>query len=46
MSDRDFSDITADIDALLADPKHASAVARARELLAVADREYAMRHEG
>jgi DNA-binding transcriptional regulator YiaG len=42
MSDRDFSDITADIDALLADPKHAAAVATARESLAEADREYAM----
>ena len=42
MSDREFSDITAEVDALLADPKHAAAVAAAREALAEADREYAM----
>ena len=42
MSDREFRDITADVDALLEDPKHAAAVAAAREALAEADREYAM----
>ena len=42
MSDREFRDITADVDALLEDPKHARAVAAAREALADADREYAM----
>ncbi len=42
MTDREFSDITAEVDALLADPKHAPAVAAAREALADADREYAM----
>ncbi len=42
MSDREFRDITADVDALLEDPKHAPAVAAAREALAEADREYAM----
>ncbi len=42
MSDREFHDITAEVDALLADPKHAPAVSAAREALAEADREYAM----
>ena len=42
MTDREFSDITAEVDELLADPKHAPAVAAAREALADADREYAM----
>ncbi len=42
MSDREFRDITADVDALLADPKHATAVATAREALVEADREYAI----
>jgi DNA-binding XRE family transcriptional regulator len=42
MTDREFSDITAEVDTLLADPKHAPAVAAAREALADADREYAM----
>ena len=42
MSDREFSDITAEVDALLADPKHAAAFASARASLAEADREYAM----
>jgi DNA-binding XRE family transcriptional regulator len=42
MSDREFRDITADVDALLEDPKHAPAVATARAALAEADREYAM----
>lgn len=42
MSDREFRDITADVDALLEDPKHAPAVAAAREALVEADREYAM----
>lgn len=42
MSDREFRDITADVDALLEDPKHARAVAAAREALTDADREYAM----
>ena len=42
MSDREFRDITADVDALLEDPKHARAVAAARDALAEADREYAM----
>ena len=42
MSDREFRDITADVDALLEDPKHAPAVAAAREALTEADREYAM----
>jgi DNA-binding XRE family transcriptional regulator len=42
MSDREFTDITADVDALLADPKLAAEVAGARESLAEADRDYAM----
>ena len=42
MSDREFSDITAEVDALLADPKHVAAFASARASLAEADREYAM----
>lgn len=42
MSDREFTDITADVDALLANPKLAAEVAGAREALAEADREYAM----
>ncbi len=42
MSDREFSDITAEVDALLADSKHAAAFASARASLAEADREYAM----
>lgn len=42
MSDREFRDITADVDALLEEPKHARALAAAREALADADREYAM----
>ena len=42
MSDREFRDITADVDALLEDPKRAVAVAAAREALTNADREYAM----
>lgn len=42
MSEQEFRDITTDIDALLADPKHAAAVAAARDALADADREYAM----
>lgn len=42
MTDQEFSDITAEVDALLADPKHAPAVAAAREALADRDREYAM----
>ena len=42
MTDREFSDITAEVDALLADPKHAPAIAAAREALADADREYTM----
>ena len=41
MSDREFTDITADVDALLADPSHALAIASARESLARADREWA-----
>ncbi len=41
MSDREFTDITADVDALLADPSHAPAIASARESLAMADREWA-----
>ncbi len=41
MSDREFTDITADVDALLADPSHAPAVASARESLARSDREWA-----
>ena len=41
MSDREFIDITADVDALLADPSHALAIASARESLASADREWA-----
>ena len=41
MSDREFTDITADVDALLADPSHARATASARESLARADREEA-----
>ena len=40
MSDREFTDITADVGALLADPSHAPAVASARESLARADREW------
>ena len=35
MSDREFSDITDDVDALLADPKHASAFVSARAVGAV-----------
>ena len=42
MSDREFTDITADVDALLADPSHAPALASARESLARADREGAI----
>lgn len=42
MSDREFSDITAEVEALVADPKHAPAIAAAREALGEADREYAM----
>ena len=41
MSDREFTDITADVDALLADPSHPLAIASARESLARADREWA-----
>ena len=41
MSDREFTDITADVDALLADPSHAVAIASARESLARSDRERA-----
>ena len=41
MTDREFTDITADVDALLADPSHALAIASARESLARADREWA-----
>ena len=40
MSDREFTDITAEVDALLADPSHALAMASARESLARADREW------
>ena len=42
MSDREFTDITAAVDAFLADPELAAEVAHARGLLADADREYAM----
>ena len=42
MTDREFTDITAEVDAFLADPELAAEVAHARELLADADREYAM----
>ena len=42
MTDREFIDITADVDALLADPSHARAIASARESLARADREWAI----
>ena len=42
MTEREFTDITEDIDALLGDPVLAKEVAHARELLATADREYAM----
>ena len=41
MSDREFTDITAEVDALLADPSHAPAIASARESLARSDREWA-----
>ena len=41
MTDREFTDITADVDALLADPAHTLAIASARESLARADREWA-----
>ena len=41
MSDREFTDITADVDALLAAPLHAEAVASVRESLATGDREHA-----
>ena len=41
MSDREFTDMTADVDALLADTSHAPAIASARESLARADREWA-----
>ena len=41
MSDREFTDITADVDALLADQSHALAILSARESLARADREWA-----
>lgn len=42
MTDRECTDITAEVDAFLADPKLAAEVAHARALLADADREYAM----
>jgi DNA-binding XRE family transcriptional regulator len=42
MNDREFREITAEVDALLEDPKHARALAAAREALTEADREYAM----
>jgi DNA-binding XRE family transcriptional regulator len=42
MSDREFRDITADVDALLEDPQHARAIGAARGALTEADREYAM----
>ena len=41
MSDRNFTEITADIDALIADPLHEPAVVSARESLARADRKSA-----
>ena len=37
MSDREFSDITAEVDALLADPKHAAEFASARASLVEGD---------
>jgi len=40
MSDREFTDITAEVDALVADPSHALAIASARESLARADQEW------
>lgn len=40
MSDREFTDVTAEVDALLADPSHAQAIASARESIARADREW------
>ncbi len=41
-TNREFSDITAEVDALLADPKPAPSLAAAREALADRDREYAV----
>jgi len=39
---REFREITAEVDALLEDPKQARALGAAREALTEADREYAM----